>query len=511
MRMRAILLGVVFSQVVLAGCTGEPSTPHFRPTFELTPCPKDVTNVVLTPAMCGFLTVLEDRSRPDGRTIKLFVVRVEPAGGHPAPDPVFVAVDLGEAPGWADNAGLAQRVNREVILMDQRGTGLSVPNLACPEVSSLAEDMAGSRLSDPTTTVDLRNAVGACRARLTGTGIDLSHYDLQENAADVEDLRQALGIDRWNLTSHGTTSRMLLEVVRRFPEHVRAVVLDTPSFPQLSDPVEAVQGTRDALGQLFADCAAQPSCDRRFPDLPNAMRKAVVRLDRTPIEARVTNSAAAVSAGHAIDVIVDAGAFMRATRAMVADIDLGLTSEVPATIYAALHGKVETVATVLSDDSSLCIGYEPKCGVEHGFVEGAYYSILCHDEAPAEESSQLTQLAAGDRGYLEAYVNGPYLSIICPIWNVGRAGPEADDPVVSNIPMLIYVGAYDAYGSPRVTEQAASTLSGAFIVSAPSVGHNAMSTSECYIDIRNAWIETPTSAPDTSCVATIPALSVGPG
>jgi pimeloyl-ACP methyl ester carboxylesterase len=465
----------------------------------------------LTPATCGFLTVLEDRSRPEGRTIKLFVVRVEPAGGHPAPDPVFVAGDLGEAPGWADNAGLAQRVNREVILMDQRGTGHSEPNLECPEVSSLAEELVGSRLSDPATRQDLRKAVGACRARLVASGIDLSQYDLQENAADVEDLRQALGISRWNLTSHGTTSRILLELMRRFPQHIRSVVLDTPSFPQASDPVEAIQGTKAALGQLFADCAAQPACDRRFPDLPHAMPKAVARLARTPIEVKVSDSGAATRAGHAIGVIVDGGAFLRAIRAMASDIDLGLASKVPATIYAAIDGDVGTVARLLSDDSGLCVGYEPKCGVEHPFVEGAYYSVLCHDEAPFADPSQLASLAHGDAGYLEAYANGPYLSDICPVWKAERAEPEAAAPVTSSIPTLIYVGAYDSYGSSRVTDEAASTLSRAFIVPVSSVGHNAMSTSECYIDIRNAWMETLTSAPDTSCIAKVPGPSFDVG
>ena len=72
--------------------------------------------------------------------------------------------------------------------------------------------------------------------------------------------------------------------------------------------------------------------------------------------------------------------------------------------------------------------------------------------------------------------------------------------------MLIFVGTYDAYGSPKVVRESATSLSQAFVVVAPHGGHNAMSTSECYIGIRNAWLESPTSAPDTSCVAKIPDL-----
>ncbi len=115
-------------------------------------------------------------------------------------------------------------------------------------------------------------------------------------------------------------------------------------------------------------------------------------------------------------------------------------------------------------------------------------------------------MAAGDPGYLEAYVNGPYLSVICPAWKVGRAAPQVGEPITSDVPMLIYVAPYDAYSSPRVTEKAASTLSRAFIVPTPFVGHNGMATSECFIDIRNAWIEDPASAPDTSCVAKLSAV-----
>jgi hypothetical protein len=239
------------------------------------------------------------------------------------------------------------------------------------------------------------------------------------------------------------------------------------------------------------------------------LREAVLRLDKTPIEVMVSDSSAARDAGHAISVVVDGGAFMRAIRAMVSDIDLGLAASVPATIYGAMRGMnsdVSSIAKLLSDDSDLCIGYEPKCGEEHHFIEGAYYSLICRDEVPSEGSSQLEQLADGDPGYVEAYAGGPYVDDICPPWGVERADPETTDRIASDIPMLIYVGAYDSYGSAEVTREAVSTLSGAFTVWAPFVGHNAMSTSECYLTIRNAWIETPTAPPGTSCMAEIPPL-----
>src|SRR5664279_1783450 len=62
------------------------SRPDFRPHFDATPCPDDVLSDVVVQISCGYLTVLEDRAKPDGRQIQLFVIRVEPPGGTTTPD-----------------------------------------------------------------------------------------------------------------------------------------------------------------------------------------------------------------------------------------------------------------------------------------------------------------------------------------------------------------------------------------------------------------------------------------
>ena len=498
--MRAAKLAAALGTALLlsVACTGS-SEMEFRPTFDQTSCPEDVTRVVLTPVTCGFLTVLENRSEPDGGTIRLFVTRIEPPGGNPAPDPVLVlGIDLGKTPDYAGFAPGAQRVNRELILVDQRGTGHSEPNLACPEVERFGERLVGARLSDPEVREDLRSAAQACHDRLTGSGIDLSSYNLGEMAADAEDGRRALGISRWNVASYGSSSRVALEVVRRFPERVRAMWLDTPQFPQVDEVTLGITGTRYALSQISADCAADRACSRRFPDLSNALQEALVRLDEEPVTVTVADPGAA---GHPIRVVVDGAAFLRAVRAMVSSIDLGMAPVVPAVIYRALEGDVEAVAYLLSEEP-LCLGYQPVCGAQTSF-EGALFSILCHDEVPFVEASRLAGMAGGDPGFEDAYVASPYLDV-CEAWDVEEATSVAHRPVSADIPMLIYVGAYDAYGPLPVAEQAVASLSGSFLVDVPYQGHNVLGSLDCYRNIRNAWIENPTSAPDTGCIEEIP-------
>jgi pimeloyl-ACP methyl ester carboxylesterase len=368
-------------------------------------------------------------------------------------------------------------------------------------VGRLGERLVGARLSETEARTDLQSAVEACHGRLTGEGIDLSAYNLGEIAADLEDVRRALRIQRWNVSAYGSASRIALELVRRFPERIRAMWFDTPQFPQVDELTLAIMGTQYALRQIFADCAAEPACSRRFPDLSNALQEAVAQLDEEPVTVAVADSPAAAAAGHPIRVMVDGGAFLRALRAMVSNIDLHLAPRVPAVVYGALEGRVELVAGLLSDEP-LCLGYQPICG-DNPFFEGAFFSILCHDEVPFVEASQLAALAGGDPGLQDAYVSSPYLDV-CEAWDVGEATSVAHRPVSSSIPMLIYVGAYDAYGSLPVAEQAVASLSGSFLVDVPYQGHNVLGAHDCYRNIRNAWIEDPTSPPDTGCIEEIP-------
>jgi pimeloyl-ACP methyl ester carboxylesterase len=501
MRERRLTAFLGTALLLLTSCTGL-SQESFRPTFRQTPCPEDVASVVLTPVTCGFLTVLENRSEPDGDTIRLFVTRIQPPGGNPAPDPVLVlGIDLGHTLDYAGHAPTAQRVNREVILLEQRGAGHSEPTLACPEVERLGERLVKGRLSDPEVRTDLQSAVEACHDRLTGEGIDPSAYNLGEMAADAEDVRRALGIPRWNIASYGSTSRVALEIVRRFPERVRAMWLDTPQFPQVDEVSLGISGTRYALSQISADCAADRVCGRRFPDLSNALREAVVRLDEEPITVTVADTPAAEAAGHPIRVVVDGAALLRAIRGMISNIDLGMAPVVPAAIYRALEGDVDVVAYLLSEEP-LCLGYQPVCGLQPLF-EGALFSILCHDEVPFVEASRLTGMAGDDPGFQDAYVASPYLDV-CEAWDVGEATSVAHRPVSSDIPMLIFVGEYDAYGPLPIAEQAVASLSGSFLVDVPYQGHNILGSLDCYRSIRNAWIEDPTSAPDTGCIEEIP-------
>ena len=236
----------------------------FRPSFAPVPCPDDVTADVVTPVSCGRLTVLEDRSRPSGRTIQIFVARFDPPGGTTTPDPVITLGHLASQDGYGGMAGGGQRTHRVLYLIDPRGIGHSTPALDCPEVATVGPDVAGLRLRDPARRTMLLAAVTACHDRLVAQGIDLAAYDLAANANDIEDLRLTLGIDTWNLNTNGDANRIAFEVARQFPRGVRSLIVDSPNLPEPDFVTIAPTALDLSISRLAAACAAQPACSREF-------------------------------------------------------------------------------------------------------------------------------------------------------------------------------------------------------------------------------------------------------
>lgn len=495
----AVILFAVIA--VTTACTGSYQTAAFTPAFARTRCPA-VQDFVVLQMTCGYLTVLENRSRPAGRTIRLFVTRIEPPQGTPKPGPMLVGVDLAVVPDYAGIAPMAQRLDREVITMDPRGVGHSEPDLGCPEVEALASPSLRVPTGDATMRSRFLNAVAACYRRLRQQGIDLSSYDLHQNAADIEDLRKTLRIRRWGLTGTGTESRVILQVLREYPQHVREVLLDSADFPQADPFSEAIRGTRHAISQMDVACSADPSCNRRFPNFTQAVAKVVARLTSKPVTATVP----ALPGQPPARILIDGALFLRGLRDLLAGIPRDSAGpQIPAMIYrvlgSATSSSLQPIAARMATDQTYCDGYQPKCDSLHSLTEGAYYSILCRDIQPFTDRRALARLAGHDPAYIEAFVHDPYLDV-CARWKVRPANPPVASPVHTNVPTLMFAGQFDPFGALPITRQAATTFSRSWVEEVPSIGHNVFGVDECSRSIRSAWADNPTSPPaSTGCLA----------
>ena len=170
--------------------------------FAYVACPspnvKDIPSLEFPANMrCGYLTVPEDRGKPGGRTIRIFVMRVPAVSANPKPDPIVV---LSGGPGGGGSFEFSSRIksgmnaDHEIILVDQRGTHLADPLLGCADYDeSQNRDYSIGFTSAAAAASDVA-ATKACRDRQAAAGVDLSAYNTKENAADIADLRVALGI-----------------------------------------------------------------------------------------------------------------------------------------------------------------------------------------------------------------------------------------------------------------------------------------------------------------------------
>jgi haloalkane dehalogenase len=254
--------------------------------FEAAPCPFTADAKVLDQVRCGSVTVLENRSAPDGRRLRLAVAIVKSLNPTPRPDPVvFIAGGPGNAPiervprfvmsGWLD----ALRADRDVIVYDQRGTGFSEPKF-CPELS--AEWNPRQYQGPAARRTHQQQMLARCGESMRRTGFDLAQYNSTVSAHDLQDLRRALGYEQWNLFARSYGTRLALVAMRVAPQGIRGAVFDGPSPPNRAVWFNRPGDFVDVLQRLSAACAAQPACNAAFPNVEQTFWRTVEELDREP-------------------------------------------------------------------------------------------------------------------------------------------------------------------------------------------------------------------------------------
>ncbi len=483
-RPMALVLSV---SLLAATCTGNPAPPTHETQLVDTACPPEVDQVILTEHTCSYLVVPEDRSDPDAATVQVFVVRVMPLSGSAPPDPlVLLGEDLGATLAYELIAPTVARVDRELIVVEPRGSARSRPSLTCPEVADAEWDLLSIPMSDPAWNETFLSAAGDCYDRLVGEGIDPSAYNLEEMAADVEDLRRALGIEEWNLVAISQASRIALEVMDRYPVHVRSATLDSPEFPGDAGFGRADDATREAVAVMARFCDADPACALSYPDVADALDEAAARLEERPIRVQIT-----LPDGRPAEAVVDGGSLVRFIRWQMARsrARFGPVADIPALIYDALQGRFGLGPTIqLESNHATCIGYNQPCFANE-WTHGLVFSELCHDELP------FAHPAAAGPGFHEAFGDHPFLDL-CRVWSV----PPGDPPRVirAKVPTLVLVGQMDPDISQPVLEEAIAALDPGFLVTFDGLGSNVLRR-ECGREIQRAWTEDPLQPPDTSC------------
>jgi pimeloyl-ACP methyl ester carboxylesterase len=436
-------------------------------------------------ATCGYVAVPTDRSVEVSPELRLYVAVLHSSAATPLPDPVIFinggpgaatfaegSVDLW----WADSRLL--RADRDFILFDQRGVGLSEPSLDCPEMDGVA-DAAWRRDLGPAEAIALEwPAAMACRTRLGQEGIDLAAYGTSEGAADVDDVALALGYPRYNIVAVSYGTRVALGVMRRFEEGVRSAVLDSVYPPGISDLESRPALTARLFRQIFDDCAAQARCLGSFPGMEQRVKAMMDRLQAMPERAMLDD--------NAVPLTVDSMAVGEAVR--LAATDPATIPRLPAMLWAATRGDFAPIAP--------WIGPGFFAGPE--LAEGMALSVECSENFPFADRGRLAQslLRSAPYGLAGAYA---LEWTICEGWDVPPVAPLDVIPVSSEIPTLLLSGSYDPITPPEYAFIAAATLGNARVVAFRAGTHSLFATDACARLIAARFIADPGARPADLC------------
>jgi pimeloyl-ACP methyl ester carboxylesterase len=494
-------LGALLALAMLAGGAATASAePAAR--FETAACPEMPFPIPeLKTARCGQLTVPENREKPNGRTITLSVAIIPAASATPKPDPI---IWLAGGPG--DDAiteipmALAGDLNRDrdVIFMSQRGTYSANPSLTCPEVDRVLGDTLAMPYDAPETEKVQVKASEECRKRLEVLGADLAAYNTIESSADLEDLRAALGIAKWNVfgISYGTDHA--LTYMRLHPEGIRAVGIDGIFPPAIAGGVSAWQSAGEGINAIFRACDAQPRCHERYGDIGATFRDLVEKYEKDPMT--VTVSVPGIA--DPVDVTISGGMLLQWAVSPGTHTAPG----VPAAIDALAHGDATPIATTWAGPRLNPAGI----GV---LGNGLFYGVSCAEWVPYEDEASV--IAAGQSAFptfpASMHVNAPnlpYMRPNCAAWNVPPVDASIRDVTVSSIPTLVMASQYDGQTAPSFAPLVGKTLANSTVVEIPNVAHVAVGSpsaeaNACAQQIVRDFFEV-LNAVDTSCAAKVP-------
>jgi pimeloyl-ACP methyl ester carboxylesterase len=455
------------------------------PAFDPVECPMPIPDGVTV--ICGEYQVPENRDSPNGRMIRMSFAILKSLDPNPMPDPVVFVSSGG--PGGSSFDALASYVNstylqeRDFIFVEQRGNKYAAPALDCPEVQMA---MFANFSTVDSSEVEIAREVDAarqCRDRLLAQGIDLTAYNSAESAADLEDLRQLLGYEKWNLVGASYSARLVLTAMRLYPEGIRSVVLDSIYDPAVNAYEQRVPTLARALDTLFANCAADVECGTAYPKLENHFYGVVEKMNEEPVSVKVS---------HPIT------AKMVTLKLTGDDLVLGIFNALyqrnnirflPFIIEEMVRGNMDVIEPVAQE------------GFENIFSrsQGMYYSAECREEFPFNDPAKQKEIA-GKYPALASFLPSISEPAICKMWGAGVADSIEGQPVISDIPALVLAGEYDPVTSPEFTQAAADNLSHSYFYRLPYFGHAVQDQSNCANQLAASFMQDPNHEPDTTCL-----------
>lgn len=425
------------------------------------------------PARCGTLEVPENPDRPDGRKISVAFAVIPATAGKSLPDPIVPLYggpgeNVLSAAGYIARQFAALRPSRDILLVDQRGTGRSGP-LKC-------------RLFDPEAPArSLRDflppeAVKSCAQELSARA-DLTQYSYLHFAQDLERIRKALGYAQYNLNAGSYGTRAAQVYMRSYPEGIRTVLLHSVVPPDDIAPLSMAKSAQPQFEATFAACESDPECRKAYPRLRQEFDEILAHLDAGVVRAPGPGAQRAVlGRGRVVEWL--RSKLYRPRSA----------AELPWLIDQAHGGNWSPFVDGILEQAR---------GVDAEYALGLWLSITCSDDVGFVTEADIAPATAGT--YLGDYRIRQQLAA-CESWPRAALPPDYRKPVRSAIPTMFVSGDLDAATPLAFTRHVAPGFSNRVEVVSRGQGHTEWN--DCVDRLYRQFVETgQASGIDPACPA----------
>jgi pimeloyl-ACP methyl ester carboxylesterase len=471
--MKKTLLLFLLLTMISPSCAPQMTSSTNFQGIPLTDCVLSSPNVQnQVDAQCGSLTVPENPSNLQGRKISLNIAVVPAIKRNPEPDPLFI---LAGGPGQAVIEvfpalyGTLYRVHeeRDIVLVDQRGTGKSNP-LRCidPEDETLKKDEEVVAL------------LKECPQKLDA---DLKYYTTDIAMQDLDRVRAALGYPSINLYSVSYGTRAALVYLKLFPERVRSIVLDAVVDPAFILNRDTARDGQRALDLFFARCEADEACHSAFPNLKSEFDALLKKAEATPVELTLAHPVT----GRPFELTMDWTI---------------LTDTVFNTLYvpdlvAMLPFAIHQAYTEENYAPLIAQSYLMNAGI----YDGMFYAVTCTEDAPLVSSEEIDQQSEESlfTGMAKTFLE------VCAAWPQGQPPQVVHAAVSSDVPLLMLSGEADPVTPPWHAEQFAQSVENDLHLVFQDMGHG-NSSNQCAAVIIAQFIEQGSiSNIETDCVGQV--------
>lgn len=371
---------------------------------------------------------------------------------------------------------MSVEIGRDLYLMDPRGAGLAKPKIVCHEFIDLTLSTINKNISSREDVDKSLESYRQCYERLVAEGKDLGQYNSVTIAKDVEELRKAFKINKWNLYGVSYASRYALTYARDFSHGIESMVLDGTVFSNVRYDDRFVRDYLNAFELGLQYCRTSELC-KTTPNLQPRFWRVVEKLQKNPLMLEIKIS----KHRPPIKFLLNDERLINVVYHALYDIDF--LPELPQLVIELEQGKTKRILQQAQNLLELLL--------DTSYGDASANSHFCYEERPFADYSKarklLNETGANLKTHLASLIS--FSEKICQVWKVPVAAAIEGKPIKTDVPVLFLHGALDPVLPVSELEQQMKYFPNHAYLIFEDVAHDVIGSSKCAENAAGKFFE----------------------